>query len=70
MTDRRHRVGLYSSCALTLVALALMAWSELVPRPLPVIIGMSLAQGIGTGAFLLFIWVVVDDKRSNRKRVQ
>ncbi|HEY1959358.1 MAG TPA: hypothetical protein VGH28_27295 [Polyangiaceae bacterium] len=53
---------------MTLVALALMAWSEIVPRPLPVIIAMSLAQGIGTLAFLTFIWVVVDDLRTTRKR--
>jgi uncharacterized protein (DUF2062 family) len=46
---------------LTLLALALMVWSVLVPTPMPVLIAMSLGQVLGTAAFGLYLWVVVFD---------
>ncbi len=38
---------LAAACVLALVALALIVWSLLDPRPIPVILAMSLAQGLG-----------------------
>lgn len=46
---------------LGLVALALICWSVLDPRPIPVFLGMSVAQGIGTLSFAMFGWVVLRD---------
>jgi hypothetical protein len=51
---------------LTLIALALMLWSMLDPTPLPVMIAMTVAQGLGTLAFALFGYVIVQDVRGNR----
>lgn len=50
-------------CAATLVALGLMVWSLFDPRPLPVIVAMSVAQGVGTVAFLSFLFVVMSEIR-------
>jgi hypothetical protein len=55
--ERRIRVA----CALALVALFLIAFSLFVPKPLPVIVAMSVAQGIGTLSLLLFLSVVWRD---------
>lgn len=46
-----------------LVSLALMAWGILHPRPLPVIVAMSVGQGIGILGAALFLFVVVRDLR-------
>lgn len=51
---------------LTLLALALIVYSIFVPRPLPVVIAMSVAQAIGTVAFLLYLIVVVRDLRRTK----
>lgn len=48
---------------LVLVALALMCWGVLHPRPLPVIVAMSIGQVIGTAGALLFMFVVLRDLR-------
>jgi hypothetical protein len=55
------------SGVLTLVALALMAWSMLVPTPLPVMLAMTLGQALGTTAFALYIFVVIRDIRRDRR---
>jgi peptidoglycan/LPS O-acetylase OafA/YrhL len=55
------------SCLLTIVGLALCMWSLFDPRPIPVVIAMSVAQGIGSLAFGLYLWVIVLELR--RKRV-
>ena len=69
--ERRADRLLRVSAALTLVALALMAWSMLQPTPLPVMLAMSVGQGIGTLAFALYGYVVVADlRRSRRTRSQ
>lgn len=57
------RVLLNIACVLTLVALALMVWSILVPTVWPIIIAMSVAQGFGTIAFALYGYVVFRDVR-------
>jgi hypothetical protein len=46
-----------------LVSLALMAWGILDPRPLPVIVAMSVGQGIGILGAALFLLVVARDLR-------
>lgn len=47
------------SILLTLLALVLMVWSVLQPTPLPVMLAMTVGQGIGTLALLIFLYVVV-----------
>jgi hypothetical protein len=57
------------SCVLGLVALALIVWSTLDPRPIPVILAMSVGQVLGTLSFAAFLIVVARDLRSaERKR--
>ena len=52
---------------LTLIGLALMVWSMAEPTPMPVILAMSLGQGLGILAFLLFgIVVLVEQLRRQR----
>lgn len=57
------RVLLNVACVLTLIALALMVWSMLVPQVWPIIIAMSVAQGFGTLAFAMYGYVVFRDVR-------
>jgi hypothetical protein len=52
------------SAVLTLVGLAMMAWSMLEPTPLPVMLAMSAGQGIGCLAFGLYLFVVIRDLRT------
>jgi hypothetical protein len=54
------------SAMLTLVGLALMAWSMLQPTPLPVMLAMTVGQGIGCMAFGLYLYVVIRDIRRAR----
>lgn len=66
-------VGLRISAVLTLLALALMCWSLLVPTPLPVMVAMSVGQGLGTLAFAIFGLVVFKDitrARAEKKSVE
>ena len=56
------------SALLTLIALALMVWSMLVPTPLPVMLAMTLGQVIGTSAFGLYLYVVIRDIRRDLRR--
>lgn len=70
MIDKRNRRILEGASVMTLVALGLMLWSEAVPKPLPVIVAMTVAQGIGTLSLLAFIWVVVSDVRTARRRAR
>ena len=46
-----------------LVSLAFMVWGILHPRPLPVIVAMSVGQGIGIVGAAIFLFVVVRDLR-------
>ena len=61
-------IWLRISAVLTLVALALMVWSVLVPTPLPVMLAMTVGQGIGTAAFAIFGWVVFKDLTRVRRQ--
>jgi hypothetical protein len=56
------------SCIVALVALGLIAWSLVDPRPIPVIVAMSVAQILGTLSFLAFLFVVVRDLRPFARR--
>jgi hypothetical protein len=56
-----------AACALALVALGLVVWSLLDPRPIPVIVAMSVGQVLGTLSFAAFLVVVVGDVRSREK---
>ena len=58
--------ALRASAVLTLIGLALMAWSILVPTPLPVMLAMTIGQAIGTLAFAIYGYVVVRDVRRAR----
>jgi hypothetical protein len=60
-------IALRISAVLTLVGLALMAWSMLQPTPLPVMLAMSVGQGIGCTAFGLYLYVVIRDIRRARR---
>ena len=51
------------AAVLTLIGLALMVWSMLVPTPLPVMLAMTVGQAIGTAAFGLYLFVVVRELR-------
>ena len=55
------------SAVLTLVGLALMAWSMLQPTVLPVMLAMTVGQGIGCMAFALYLYVVIRDVRRGRR---
>ncbi len=57
------------SCVLTLVGLAFMVWSLLKPSAMPVILFMSIGQGLGILAFALFGYaVLLDLLRVRRER--
>jgi hypothetical protein len=60
-------IALRISAVLTLIGLALMAWSMLQPTPLPVMLAMSVGQGIGCMAFGLYLYVVIRDIRRGRR---
>jgi len=44
-----------------------MAWSMLVPTPLPVMVAMTVGQAVGTTAFGLYLFVVIRDVRRDRR---
>lgn len=48
---------------LTLVGLSLFVWAVLDPRPAPVLLAMSIGQGLGALAFAAYLLVVVLDLR-------
>lgn len=54
------------SAVLTLIGLALMIWSIVDPRPTPVITAMTVGQGVGTAAFVIYLVVVLADLRRAR----
>jgi hypothetical protein len=57
---------LRGACLLALAALGLMTWSLFDPRPIPVILAMSLGQLLGTLSLLAFVICVVADVRRRR----
>jgi hypothetical protein len=65
-SDRRYTRWLRVSAVLTLLGLALMVWAILDPRATPVMISMSIGQGLGTLAFVIYLGVVIADLRRAR----
>lgn len=59
-TGSRRRILIYA-CILGLIGLALMSWSLFDQGWIPVMMAMSVGQGIGTLSFALFILVVIID---------
>lgn len=55
------------ACVLALVALPLMVWSVFDPRVWPVLVALSVGQGIGTLSFVLFLVAVGRDLHLKRK---
>jgi CHASE2 domain-containing sensor protein len=58
----RSRLMIYA-CILGLIGLALMSWSLFEQGWIPVMMAMSVGQGIGTLSFVLFLVVVLIDLR-------
>jgi hypothetical protein len=54
------------SAVFTIIGLALMAWSMLVPTVWPIMIAMSAGQGFGTIAFGLYLFCIVRDLRGGK----
>ena len=68
LISRRTRGILVVAAIMTLIGLALMIWSMAQPTPMPVILAMSVGQGLGILAFVLFgIVVLVDQLRKQRE---
>ncbi|MEP7051295.1 MAG: hypothetical protein ABJB12_13125 [Pseudomonadota bacterium] len=49
------------ACVLALLALGLVCWSVLQPRPIPVILAMSAGHVIGGAAFACYLLAVILD---------
>lgn len=60
--EQRARIA----CVASLAALGLIVWSLVHPKPLPVIVAMSVGQAIGTLSLLFFLGSIVLDLRSRR----
>lgn len=58
----RSRLMVYA-CVLGLIGLALMSWSLFDQGWIPVMMAMSVGQGIGTLSFVLFLAIVAIDLR-------
>lgn len=62
--DTASRSGLMVwACVLGLIGLALMTWSLFDQGWIPVMMAMSVGQGIGTLSFALFLVIVIIDLR-------
>jgi membrane protein implicated in regulation of membrane protease activity len=56
------------SAVLTLIGLAFMVWSMVEPTPLPVMLAMTVGQGVGTVAFAIYAFIVVRELRRELRR--
>jgi hypothetical protein len=68
LVGRRGKV-LRIACYFALLAIALMCWAVLDPRPLPVVIAMSVGQAIGTvslGVYIVVVFVEIRNERQER----
>jgi hypothetical protein len=58
---------LVAACISAFIGLALMVWSVLDPRPVPVVVSMTVGQAFGTLSLLLYLIVVfMDIKRRHQ----
>lgn len=55
------------ACVMALVALPLMVWSIFSPTVWPVMLALSVGQGIGTLSFAIFLVIVARDLNVKRK---
>jgi hypothetical protein len=55
------------ACVLALVALPLMVWSLFDPTVWPVLVALSVGQGLGTLSFALYLIAVVRDLGIGRR---
>jgi hypothetical protein len=67
MNSRRHRV-ITGACVLALMALGLMVWSLFDPRPVPVVVAMSIGQVLGTLSLGAFVYVALVELRAQLAR--
>ncbi len=58
--------ALQLACWFGLLGLALIVYSVIVPRPIPVFLAMTLGQVIGTVSFGMFLAAVIHDLRRSR----
>ena len=68
MSRARAERFLRLAAVLALAGLALMVWSMLDPRPAPVLVAMSIGQGLGMTSLLLSAVVVIADARRAARR--
>jgi hypothetical protein len=68
VTSRSTMKLLRAAAYLALVALVLMAWAVLMPRPIPIMAWMSLGQLLGTVALVLLGVAIVRDRRPRGPR--
>ncbi len=61
-TASRSKLMIYA-CVLGLIALALMSWSLFDQGWIPVMVAMSVGQGIGTLSLVLFLAIAIIDLR-------
>jgi len=61
-TASRSQLMVYA-CVLGLISLALMSWSLFDQGWIPIMMAMSVGQGIGTLSFALFLVIVIIDLR-------
>jgi hypothetical protein len=61
---------LVASCGFALLAVGLMIWSLFDPRPIPVVVAMSVGQVLGTLSLAAFVYVVVADWRAQLARAK
>jgi hypothetical protein len=54
------------SCIIALSALPLMLWSLVSPRPIPIIVAMSIGQVLGTLSLGLYVLAILLDLRAAR----
>lgn len=62
----RSEMLLRGACYASLVALVLIVVSLFYPKPLAVIVAMSLGQVLGTASLAMFLFVVARDFRRSR----
>jgi hypothetical protein len=58
------------ACSFALSAVALMVWSLFDPRPIPVVVAMSVGQVLGTLSLLAFVYVIFVDWRAHSAGTQ
>ena len=67
-----RRVGsqklVLAACVLGLIAMAMMCWSVLDPTPFPVLVAMSIGQGLGTLSLLCYLGAVFVEVWRQRQR--